>query len=73
MSKINLKKNLKGEGFVRVAIVLAAVLIAFSAALFIPEKGDRAEAVSISINGDKNGMIKNADRCFRHLFQRQAD
>lgn len=62
MANRNLNKNSIGEGIIRLAIVLAAVLIAFSSALFIPEKGDRAEAVSISINGDKNGMIKNADR-----------
>ncbi len=62
MANRNMKKNSIGEGVIRLTIVLAAVLIALSAALFIPEKGDRAEAVSISINGDKNGMIKNADR-----------
>lgn len=62
MEKSKKRKGNFAECAVRIAVVLAITLLGISSAFFIPERGDRVAAVSVSINGDDKGMIKNKDR-----------
>ena len=59
-NNVNTGKNRQGAYAFAARIML--VILTMAVCLMIPTPADKANAVSISVNGDEKGMIKNSDR-----------